>query len=199
MRLIQEAADQELVWRQPSGMKYEYELRAGDEILATLRFKSSLGTLAAAEAAEGAWTFKRAGFWQTRITVRPRDGEREIAAFRPEWTGNGVLTLEGGRIYRWAGANFWRTHHAWQAPGDVQVVRFENTAALKNEGRVILSAEAAALPETAGVDELYRPVPPEALAPPSVALPELPLLVTLGWYLTVLEYRDAAAAVVAIT
>ena len=39
--------------------------------LATLRFRSSSGSLATAESAEGCWTFKRVGFLQTRVTIRP--------------------------------------------------------------------------------------------------------------------------------
>ncbi len=53
MRLIQEAADQELTWRQPSAFKEHYELRAGDEVLATLAWGSPWGTLAIARTAEG--------------------------------------------------------------------------------------------------------------------------------------------------
>jgi hypothetical protein len=53
---------------------------------------------------------------------------------------------------------------------------------------------AAALPETVQLDDLYRPLPPEAMTPPSAPLTELPLLVTLGFYLMVLEVLDSAAA-----
>ena len=69
----------------------------------------------------------------------------------------------------------------------------------KTEARVVLSPVAAALPETTQLDDLYQPLPPEAMGPPSAPLAELPLLVTLGFYLMVLEIMDTAAAAAATT
>lgn len=197
MRLIQEAADRELFWRQPSAMKSAYELRAGEETLATLTWRSMGGSLATARTAEGAWTFKRSGFWQQRVTARPLDSEREVATFKPEWTGNGTLTLEGGRVYRWVSTGFWRQRSTWQGAHEAEIVGFSDASGFKTEGKVELSVVAAALPETAQLDDLYSPLAPEALAPPSAPLAELPLLVTLGWYLIVLAAQDAAGATVA--
>ncbi|CAA9542937.1 MAG: hypothetical protein AVDCRST_MAG88-168, partial [uncultured Thermomicrobiales bacterium] len=87
----------------------------------------------------------------------------------------------------------------WQGGDDSDLVTFEYKSALRTDARVSLSPAAAALPEVAQLDELYRPLPPEEMAPPSVPLAELPLLVTFGWYLMVLEAQDAAAATVAAT
>lgn len=195
MRLIQEAADQELIWRQPSMMKQEYELRAGDEVLATLRWQKTFGSLALAETAEASWTFKRSGFWRPRVTARLPDSERDIATFKPEgWSGGGTLTVDGGHGFQLVNTSFWRSHWAWHAADDTPLVQFTGMHALKTEGHVVLTPEAASLPETAQLDDVYQPVPPERLAPPSAALAELPLLVTLGWYLLVLMAQDSAAA-----
>jgi hypothetical protein len=200
VRLIQEAADQALVWQQPSALKNEFALRAGDEIVATLRWQKALGSLALAETAAGSWTFKRAGFWQPRVTARPADAERDIATFKPDsWSGGGALTVEAGRVFRLVSTSFWRGEWAWQDADGAPLVRFASRGSLKTEALVTLTPAAAALPETAQLDDLYRPLPPEAQAPPSVALPELPLLVTLGWYLLVLAAQDAAAAAAAAT
>jgi hypothetical protein len=195
LRLIQEAADQELIWRQPSAFKEQYELRAGDEVLATLHWQSAWGTLATARTAEGEWTFKRSGFWQQRIGVRPLGSEREVATFVPDWSGNGILTIEGERTFRWVGKGFWGLEKLWQERADAPpLIGFKNAGALKTEARVVLSPVAASLPETTQLDDLYAPLPPEEMAPPSSPLVELPLLVTLGFYLMVLASRDAAAA-----
>lgn len=194
MRLIQEAADQELLWRQPSMMKQEYELRAGDEVLATLRWQKTFGSLALAETAEASWTFKRSGFWRPRVTARPAGSEDDIATFEPKWDGSGTLTTAGSRHFRLVNANFWRSEWAWRDAGDAPLVRFLNKQVFRTESQVVLSPEAASLPETAQLDDVYQPVPPERLAPPSAALAELPLLVTLGWYLLVLMAQDSAAA-----
>ena len=57
MRAISEVASQELAWMQPAARKREHELRAGDELVGTLRFQR--GTLADAESDAHHWTFKR--------------------------------------------------------------------------------------------------------------------------------------------
>jgi len=200
MRLIQEAADQELIWRQPSAFKEQYELRAGDEVLATLDWGSPWGTLATARTAEGEWTFKRTGFWQQRINVRPVGSEREVAIFVPDWRGNGTLTIAGGRTFRWSGKGILGLEKHWQEREDAPpLLGFKQVGSLKTEARVILSAAAASLPETTQLDDPYIPLPPDMMSPPSQPLVELPLLVTLGFYLVVLAARDAAAAAAATT
>jgi hypothetical protein len=68
MRCIGEAAGQELHWGRGSVRGREYELRVGEEILATLGWQR--GSLAIARAADGCWSFKRAGFCHPRVTVR---------------------------------------------------------------------------------------------------------------------------------
>jgi hypothetical protein len=161
MRLIQEAADQELVWRQPKALKEDYELHAGDEILATLHWEKAWGSLATARTAEGEWTFKRSGFWRQRVGARPVGSAREVATFLPEWTGNGALTVAGGRTFRWAGKGFWGLEKAWQEREDAPpLIGFRHTGALKTEAQVVLAPAAATLPETAQLDDLYRPVAP---------------------------------------
>ena len=194
MRLIQEAADQDLIWRQPSAMKMDYELRAGDEILATLQWKNAWGTFATARTAEGEWTFKRSGFWQQRIEVRPVGSDSTVATFVPDWMGNGILTVEGERTFRWAGKGFWGLEKLWQEREDAPpLLGFKRVGGLKTEARVVLSPVAAALPEIAQLDDLYVPLPPEEMSAPSLPLVELPLLVTFGLYLIVLEVMDASS------
>jgi hypothetical protein len=195
MRLIQEAAAHDLIWRQPSAFKEQYELRADEEVLATLQWKNTLGTLATARTAEGAWTFKRGGFWQQRIVVRPLDTEHDVATFVPNWSGGGVLTVAGGRTFHWSSQGFLRLEKHWQEREDgPPLVGFKQVSNLKNEARLTLSIEAARLPETVQLDDLYLPLPPEKMTPPAEPLAELPLLVTLGFYLLVLAIRDAAAS-----
>lgn len=164
--------------------------------MATLHWEKAWGSLATARTAEGTWTYKRSGFWQQRVGARPIGSEREVATFIPEWTGNGALTVEGGRAYRRAGKGFWGMEKVWQEREDAPpLVGFKHTGALKTEARVILSPAAAVLPEIAQLDDLYRPVAPEEMAPPSTPLADLSLLVTLGFYLMVLEMMDAAIVV----
>jgi len=39
MRPINEMTDRELLWVQPAALKWAHELRAGDEVVATLAFQ----------------------------------------------------------------------------------------------------------------------------------------------------------------
>lgn len=57
MKRMADLAGRELRWVKSDG----YELRDGDTVAATLRFRSMWGSLATAESADGCWTFKRVG------------------------------------------------------------------------------------------------------------------------------------------
>ena len=112
MRPIADTGGQELLWIQPAARKREHELRAGDDAVATLRFRS--GSLADAEAAGGHWTFKRQGFWHPRVTVRIPGSDDDLAVFHPRWVGGGSLEFSDGRALRLSSANFWQSEWVWQ-------------------------------------------------------------------------------------
>jgi hypothetical protein len=157
-----------LRWVRPSLMTAEYELQDGDEVIATLRFHSSWGTLATAESADGCWTFKRVGFLQTSVTIRACGADAEIAIFKnSSWTGGGTLALPDGREYR-ANSNFWMTRFGFTTLDDQPLVEFQRIGGLlKLSSTVEIHAAAE-------------------------RIPELPWMVMLGWYLTVLLHRDAS-------
>lgn len=165
------AAGGELFWRQPKALQQDFELHAGPEetVVATLRWQKAFGTLAVAETPEGSWTFKRSGFWRPHVTVRVAGSEVDRAIFEPTWTGSGTLTIIGGPTFRWNGTNFWQTRWDWQTPDGAPLVHFSNRQGfVRLEGQV--GVEAGAL-----------------------TLPELGLLIPLGWYLLVLHSHDATA------
>ena len=193
MRTILAAADQELVWRQPSIFKLEYELRADAEVLATLRWRTIADTLATVETAEGSWTFKRVGFWHPRITARPVGIERDAATFEPRWTGAGPVTLAQGASHRWGQTNGWQTRWAWHDADGVPIVQFHNKHGMAGGGHVEIAPAAATLPPVTHLDEVYQPIATDDEDVPPAALPEVPLLVTLGWYLLVLATLDMAS------
>src|SRR5262245_28986273 len=111
MKRIHDFVGRELEWTQPGAMKREFELRVGDEIVATLKFRSLFGSFATAVTADGSWTFKRVGFWHTRVTICPAESDREIATFRnATWTAGGTLELSDGRKLK-ANTNAWMTRY----------------------------------------------------------------------------------------
>ena len=123
MRKINEVATGELVWVQPARLKQEFELRAGDEVVGSLRFERS--SLATGEAADQSWTFKREGFWHPRITVRVSGSDVNIALFSPGWAGGGTLDLDG-RQMRFVAANFWHSQWDWIDAQGQPVVHFKS-------------------------------------------------------------------------
>ena len=173
MQHIRDLVGHELKWFQPHTLKMEYELQDRGEPAASLRFRSSFGSLATAESADGCWTFKRVGFWATRATVRECGAEQDLAAFRNDtWTSGGTLELPDGRSYR-ASTNFWATEYEFTTEAGEQLVKYRRIG-----GLVHSSAQVDILPAAAG-------------------LAELPWLVALGWYLTVMMQMDSAAVIAA--
>jgi hypothetical protein len=81
LRSPREFADVSLRWVQPDVVDRRDQRRAGDAILATLRWENLLGSLATGETAEGRWTLKRAGFLRPRVRPLSRRGG---AGARPE-------------------------------------------------------------------------------------------------------------------
>ncbi len=172
--LYEQAMNAELVWHQPSIMKRQYELRIAEETIGKLDWVNSWGSLATAELSGERWTFKRVGVFNIRITVRREGSDEDIAVFKPTWTGAGTLSFPDGRTFQWKSLNFWQTDWAWVNPGDHPFVR------LVSKGKM-LRLEAAV-----------------AIEPLASALPELPLLVLLCWYLMVMAWEDASVSTVAV-
>jgi len=161
-----------LQWSRPSLLKPQYELKSGEDLVATLRFRSIWGTFATAQSEEGCWTFKRVGFWQTRATIRPCDSEEEIAMFRNNtWSGGGTLLFPDGRQYL-ASTNFWQTQCEFKTEGGESLIHYRNRGVFRS------SAEVTILPKAQD-------------------LAELPWMVMLGWYLILMMQSDSAASAAA--
>ena len=176
MTRVADLSGQWLKWEQPRALKMEYELHAGDgQVVATLRFRSSFGSFATAESADGCWTFKRVGFWKTRVTVRACGLDQDIAIFRNNtWSGGGTLELSNGDTFQ-ATTNCWQTKFGFETEAGEKLIEF------KTSGLLHLTATVR-------------------IQPSSVAVAELPLMVMLGFYLVVMMHIDttttAAAAAV---
>lgn len=168
MRKITALVDHELTWTQPSGFKSQYELRFGDELVATLRFQKAFGSLAVAESEDGHWTFDRIGFWKTRTIIKKGDSDTEIAAYQTNvWKGGGNLIFPDGRKYV-------MVHNVWKSRFEFRTEAGETLIEINNSGAFRLSATV----------RMYRK---------AVQIPEFPLMVLFGSYLVVMARRDAAA------
>ncbi len=164
----------DLKWVQPRALKMEYELRAGDILAATLSFRSSFGSFATAASADGSWTFKRVGFWQTRVTVRASGTETDLAVFRNNtWSGGGTLELPDGRNYP-ANTNFWATQYEFRTEKGEALISYKKIGGMLHMSSAV---------------EIHTP---------AKDLAEMPWMVVLGWYLTVMMYMDSAAVAATI-
>lgn len=170
MRKIVDLIGREARWIQPRALKFEYELRAGEALHATLRFPSAFKTTALAESAEGRWTFDRTGLWRPRATVQGQDGGRQLAELRYGFRRlGGILTLADGGTFS-TRSNGWMTRYDIKTPDGAPVVSLRRI-------RVFLRFSAI-------VD----------VPAPATVLQDHPWLVAFGCYLTVLAQWDSAAA-----
>lgn len=178
MESLSKLTSTRLEWIQPRRSERAFELKAGGEVVATLAFKSAFGTMAAAEAAGGRWTFKRVGFLNPRVTVREAGSEADRAVFHARWLGDGRLEFDYGAAFRWESTNFWATEWRFAAADGTPLVTLH--PGLEKEGLSDLFKTQAHVEITAG----------------GAKAPELPVLVLLGWYLMILRQADAAAVAI---
>jgi len=173
MTRVADLSGQWLKWEQPSALKMKYELHTGEgEVVANLRFKSSFGSFATADSEDGCWTFKRVGFWRTRVTVRVCGSDDDIAIFKNNtWSGGGTLELSNAQTFR-ATTNSWQTKFRFETEAGETLIQFE----------------------TSGLLHLTATV---QIQPTSAKVAELPLMVMLGFYLIVMMHIDATTAAVA--
>jgi hypothetical protein len=165
----------ELKWVQPSALQMEYVLQAGNTVAATLRFRSSFGSFATAESADGIWTFKRVGFWNPKVTIRAEGLDHDLAHFKNNtWHSGGTLELPDGRKFP-ANTNFWATKYEFKTEAGEPLVSYSAI------GGVLHMSSAVTIPAH------------------TLELAQMPWIVPLGWYLAVMMYMDSAAAVAAVT
>ncbi len=173
---VQAGQGTELRWRQPEASKRRYLLqREGTDVpLATLDWQSFWGTFATATAGETSWTFKRTSFLRPLATVRQVGSDDDLATFEANWQGGGTLTTAGGATFTWKAANFWYSQWDWRDASGAELLHFANKQGfIRQEAVVAISAGA-------------------------VQLPELELLIALGWYLLILAANDSAAMTAAV-
>jgi len=173
MQRLAEVIHRDLRWVQPRVLGRDWELRCGDERVATLALRSAFGSFATAASADGSWTFKRVGFWQRRATVRVEGGVDDLAVFEHDtWNSGGTLVLAGGRSLR-VTTNLWQSKIEFLAEGDVALFRYLTEGFLRQESQL-------------------------EVMPSLERMPEAPWLILFGWYLVVMMHQDSSAAAVVI-
>jgi hypothetical protein len=160
MKSLNEFIGQELQWVRPHLLRSEYELRAGDELLARIYLKGAFKSQVYVESADGHWMIERKGLRQT-ISILLPDTYTELATIKRGRSDQATLFFPDGREYRWQRTSFWHDGWTW----------------LNNEGTPLLHVKRGAHIQ---------------LEPAAQGLPELALLITLGWYLHKQQQEEAA-------
>ena len=166
MRSFDRIGAEPVSWVGHGWVKRSYELKSESALFATLAWESAFGSLARAKTANAEWTLKRVGFFNPKATVRASEGEADLAVYHPDWIGNGRVELPGGKAWRWKCLGFWRSRYGFVDEAEQPIVEFH-----ANTLKVPPSAEVV-------------------IAHGGLKLPELPLLVVLGWYVTILTFDD---------
>jgi hypothetical protein len=168
MRSLYEVSGEELRWEKPKWLKRRYELRAGEEVVATL--VRTGGSKAIGEWSGGRYAFSQKGWFHLRILVGDdavTDANAPLATFTRR---GGVLTLADGRTLLWVKPGFWKSRRVW-SDGAMSLVEFDPASGYASP-RVTIAREGA-------------------------RLGELPLLLLLGEYLIVRAREEADTASVA--
>ena len=113
MKALRDRRSQDFSWVQPSRARRGYELQAGDDVFAWLRFPKMFGNLALATVAEGVCELRKSGGLNYRVRISHPDSDFDVAVFRGKWDGPGTLTLREGRVYRWENTNWSHTDWEW--------------------------------------------------------------------------------------
>jgi hypothetical protein len=167
---LTEGQNAELLWVKPKWSRLQFELRAGETVVATLAW--TRGSRALAQWGESQYRFSRQGWLRPRILIRTADSgdtDEPLATFAPR---GGVLTFPDGRVFIWKKPKRLTSERVWVDSASTMLVRFRPA----RRSTVAVTTQ-----------------------PESARQPELPLLILLGQYLIVLSAQDAEAASAAAT
>lgn len=166
----------EMIWVQPRRSKPRFELRYGEDVLATLAFHNKGRALG--QWGEQRFWFSQLGWFHRRIIIRaaPSHGDDifdanadSLAMFVHQGSGGSLVFLDG-HLLTWKKPKVWTNGHTWSS-ATTELVRFQ-PANWRSQVTVTIQPEAATRPETV-------------------------LLVLLGQYLHVRATQDAETAAVA--
>ena len=162
------ATGKHLEWAHPDIEKPLYELRDGDDPVATLEETSTDSAIA--KTGEGAWLFRKFGYANPHVIVKREGSDTEEARFDSSETEPGLLKLSNGRQFKWEG-HLWRAAWSWNDVSGQRMLTLKRDFAVaeKHEGRVEITDQ--------GADSDH-----------------LGLLVLVGWYLVLLAAESSGDA-----
>ena len=168
MRRISALVDHEIAWQQLPGFKSEYELRFGDDLVATMKLPKMLSSAAVFHCEEGTWNIERVGFLSSKTVVHAGTSNAEIASYTARaWKGGGIVELSEGRKLELR-TNIWKSTFEWVTDAGETIVHMKGRGFLKYCVDIRMNRSA-------------------------LKWPELPWLVALMFYQMIMMRRDSAA------
>lgn len=158
MKMLNEIEDKHLLWIHATMGQRAYVLRMAHEAVATLRWEKRRRSRAIAESADGSWTIFRKGIFCPRVFVTNVEDNKEVAQLLFRWSTS-VATFSNGRTFHWSIIRRQLSQWAWTDEFGERLVQL---SFIDVRGETEACVEIAS-----GAQEL----------------PELSLLILLGWYL----------------
>lgn len=173
MRPLHELTDGIADWNGTLGWKRNFRLTRDGLRYATLQWETASGAVAIARTAGSMVTIERGSFSSPKVTLRDAASGRELGAFEAGWLEGGRLRSCSGREWRWHMEACSMSRWSFRDDAGPPVLRFfVQSMGLAPAGSI-------------------------AIEPDATELPELALLVALGWYLVVQTIDDSALLVAA--
>lgn len=173
MRPLHELSDGIATWNGSHGWKRNFRLTRDWLSYASLQWEAASGAVALARTAGGMVTIERGAFSSPKVTLRDAATSRQLGVFEAGWLEGGRLRLCSGREWRWHMDARSMSRWSFRDSGGRPVLQlFVQSMGLTPSGSI-------------------------AIEPDAAELPELALLVVLGWYLVVQTIDDSALLVAA--
>ncbi|GCE28644.1 hypothetical protein KDA_41280 [Dictyobacter alpinus] len=145
MPFLRDFIGQPLQWKRTRLLSTTYELRSGDQVLATINRAST--TRASAEAEGKRWSFQREGL--RKLLVHPGEpqaadeADQSLASIQLGGNWNGTLTFQDGHFYTWTRSGIWRPSWSWKDAGNQILLTLKKGRSLE------IAAAASNLPDLA--------------------------------------------------
>jgi hypothetical protein len=175
MKPLADAINSQLFWEQPKISQRNYILRSEEDTFGQLHFNSAFNTTAEATSGDEHWIIKQLGFLSDRISVQSKSSDVELANYLPDWTGTvGEIQFSTGEKYCWGATNFIGTKFTISIVDSPELITYQSGTRRRK------------------FSDLFKQQAQIVIAPDAWQIKELPILVSLGWYLVIVRMEDAA-------
>ena len=148
----------ELTWVEPENEGAPYIIRADGRGIGSLRMDRGDACRAVGELHGRRWILERTNQFYPRVTIHEEGSSEPLAIFTQGLTGGGVVSFAGGAEYCWNPSHIWSTTWCFRSGGKKASLCVSEQTPQRAGARVRMCADAA-------------------------QLPEMPVLLLLGWYL----------------